>query len=40
MARWALPSTQASRLSIRSEIGFGTTVTLWLPAEVEGMNRR
>jgi two-component system NtrC family sensor kinase len=25
------------RLSIKSEVGVGTTVTLWLPAEVDGM---
>jgi signal transduction histidine kinase len=28
------------RLSIRSEVGVGTTVTLWLPAEVEGVAQR
>jgi signal transduction histidine kinase len=28
------------RLSIRSEVGVGTTVTLWLPAEVEEVAQR
>ena len=28
------------QLSIRSEISVGTTVTLWLPVEVEGVAQR
>ena len=28
------------RLAIRSEVCIGTTVSLWLPAEAEGMGQR